>query len=410
MDNHDFVGLFDANDYDALEEEVNFILHKKCKLLPLLEDCKMRRIDFCINAELKNQEQVKAYIKTMKRANVPNHLNLYEVYDEKAKRTKPTKDDFPVYSENYVAISIYNKQRQMIKEQKEKKKVVFPPSEIDRAENIARIEIRYMEGKVSELKKKFNLKSIYDFMIFSGKIGDYLFSYYLSRIFNDGIICTLSEALKRIDMGEYKPESTELLKEFIRYANETRSVAETVYLYRKFLSKKEVNRMIWMLSNVETNYVTATTEVVKLFDNRYIPTPLELYEDCMQKQFCFKMFYNPIEKGIYNEDIHNRLEELKVDKTTIETEISKKSQFQEVKYTDDDILQTLTECKELIRQPTNPENRWFLNKVISKIVLYRDEVLIVLKTGLSVNDEFDTEIRATRKEIYDYGRRIKNAS
>ncbi len=116
-----------------------------------------------------------------------------------------------------------------------------------------------------------------------------------------------------------------------------------------------------------------------------------------------------IEKGIYNEDIHNRLEELKVDKATIETEISKKSQFQEVKYTDDDILQTLTECKELIRQPTNPENRWFLKKVISKIVLYRDEVLIVLKTGLSVNDEFDTEIRATRKEIYDYGRRIKNA-
>ena len=39
-----------------------------------------------------------------------------------------------------------------------------------------------------------------------------------------------------------------------------------------------------------------------------------------------------------------------------------------------------------------------------------DEVLIVLKTGLSVNDEFDTEIRATRKEIYDYGRSIKNAS
>ena len=279
MDNHDFVGLFDTNDYDALEGKVNFILKNKCKLLPLLEDCKMKRIDFCVNAALKNQEQVKAYIKTMKRANIPNHLNLYEVYDEKAKRTKPMKDDFTVYSENYVAISIYNKQRQMIKEQKDTKKVIFPQSEIDRAENIVRIEIRCMEGKVSELKKKFNLKSIYDFMIFSGKIGDYLFRYYLSRIFNEGIICTLSEALKRIDMGEYKPKNTELLKEFIRYANETRSVAEAVCLYREFLSKKEVNRIIWMLSNIETNYVTATTEVVKLFDYGYIPTPLELYED-----------------------------------------------------------------------------------------------------------------------------------
>ena len=136
-----------------------------------------------------------------------------------------------------------------------------------------------MEGKVSELKKKFNLKSIRDFMDSSQEIGDYLFRYYLSKICNDGIICTLSKALKRIDMGEYKPENTELLKEFIRYSNETRSVAEAICLYREFLSKKEVNRMIWMLSNIETNYVTATTEVVKLFDNGYIPTPLELYED-----------------------------------------------------------------------------------------------------------------------------------
>ena len=67
------------------------------------------------------------------------------------------------------------------------------------------------------------------------------------------------------------------------FPNETRSVAEAVCLYREFLSKKEVNRIIWMLSNIETNYVTATTEVVKLFDYGYIPTPLELYDDYMQK-------------------------------------------------------------------------------------------------------------------------------
>ncbi|MBE7032745.1 MAG: hypothetical protein E7406_00770 [Ruminococcaceae bacterium] len=279
MDNHDFVGLFDTNDYDLLEKEVNFILHNKCKLLPLLEDCKMRRIDFCINAELANQEQVKAYIKTMKRANIPPHLMLYEVYNEKSKRTKPMKDDFTVYNDNYIAVSIYNKQRQMIKEQKGKNKAIFPASEIERTEKIVRIEIRCMEGKVSELKKKFKLKSIQDFMDSSQQIGDYLFRYYLSRICNDGKICTLSEALKRIDMGEYKPDNTELLKEFIEYANNTRSVAGAISTYKKWMDKKAVNRMIWMLSNIETNYVTATSKAAKLFDQGYIPTPLELYED-----------------------------------------------------------------------------------------------------------------------------------
>ena len=280
MDNHDFVGLFDTQKYEKLEEKVNHLLHKKCNFLPALEECKIRRIDYCINAELGNQEQVKAYIKTVKRANIPNHLILYEVYDEKSKRTKPMKDDFTVYSENYVAISIYNKQRQMIKEQKEKKKVVFAQSEIDRAKNIVRIEIRCMEGKVSELKKKFNLKRISDFMKSSQEIGDYLFRYYLSRICNEGKICTLSEAMKRIDMGECKPENIELLKEFIEYSNHFRSDAKAVSMYRESSGKKEVNRIIWMLTNIDTNYVTVTNEVVKLFDSGYIPTPLELYEDC----------------------------------------------------------------------------------------------------------------------------------
>ena len=136
-----------------------------------------------------------------------------------------------------------------------------------------------MEGKVSELKKKFNLKSIRDFMESSQEIGDYLFRYYLSKICNDGIICTLSEALKRINMGEYKPENTELLKEFIEDANNMRSTANAISMYEQWMTKKAVNRMIWMLNNIETSYVTATTEVVKLFDYGYIPTPLELYED-----------------------------------------------------------------------------------------------------------------------------------
>lgn len=281
MDNHDFVGLFDTKKYETLEKKVDFLLHCKYNLLPTLEECKMRRIDYCINAELENQEQVKAYIKTMKRANIPSHLQLLEAYDKKSKRTKPMKDDFTVYNDSYIAVSIYNKQRQMIKEQKGANKDIFPESEIKRAENIVRIEIRCMEGKVSELKKKFNLKSIRDFMDSSHEIGDYLFRYYLSRICNYGKICTLSEALERIEMGEYNLKNTELLKEFIEYANNMRSVAVAISTYKKWMDKKEVTRMIWMLSNIETNYVTATSKAAKLFDQGYIPTPLELYEECV---------------------------------------------------------------------------------------------------------------------------------
>ena len=96
MDNHDFVGLFNTKNYMELEKAVNILLYCKCDILPFLEECTMRRIDYCFNAKLNSQEQVKAYIKTLKRANIPYHLKLFEAYDKKSKRTKPMKDDFTV--------------------------------------------------------------------------------------------------------------------------------------------------------------------------------------------------------------------------------------------------------------------------------------------------------------------------
>ena len=125
MENHNFVGLFDTNRYDELEKEVNKLLKEQSKHLPKLKVCNLRRIDFCINAKLDNQEQVKAYIKTMKRANVPAKLELYEEYDRVSKRKKPMKDDFTVWASDYVAISIYNKYAEM----KKQKRGVFPESD-----------------------------------------------------------------------------------------------------------------------------------------------------------------------------------------------------------------------------------------------------------------------------------------
>ena len=99
------------------------------------------------------------------------------------------------------------------------------------------------------------------------------------KICNDGKICTLSEALKRIDMSNYRSENLKVLKRFIEDSNKLRSAAKAITLYSEFCDKKEINKMIWMLTNIGTCYVTATTDVVKLFDRGYIPTPLELYED-----------------------------------------------------------------------------------------------------------------------------------
>ena len=274
MENDNFVGLFDTRNYDDLEEKVNELIKDKSNYLPKLKKCNLRRMDFCINAELERQEQVKAYIKTMKRANIPSKLELYEEYDKISKRKKPMKDDFTVWSSEYISISIYNKYAEM----KKQKKGTFPENEIQRSKNIVRMEIRCMEGKIQALKKKFGVKTIRQFMNSSDEIGMYLFRYYLTKMLGEGKIFTLKKTFERIDMSGYKAENIKMLKEFAETANTFRSAAEAVKIYKSTEGKKEVNRMIFMLNEIDTNYVTATNEAVKLFKNEYIPTPMELFE------------------------------------------------------------------------------------------------------------------------------------
>lgn len=228
MENDNYVELFDTNDYDKLEKRVNKLLKSKSKLLPKLKQCTLRRIDFCINAGLDNQEQVKAYIHTAKRGNVPKGMELFMMYDKTAKRYKPTKDDMTVINDEYIAVSIYNKYRQMKKEEKMK----YSDKDYERAQNIVRIEIRCDSAKIDVLNEKYGIATIEEFMSEADKIGDYLYRYYLPKIFNNGVVCTLKEAKKRIGMSEFKDENKELLTSFVEEVSSARSAAQILKIIR----------------------------------------------------------------------------------------------------------------------------------------------------------------------------------
>ena len=274
IENDNFVGLFNTENYNELEVAVDAILKEKSDYLPSLKKCKLKRLDFCINAKLENQKQVKSYIKTVKRANIPPKLDLYMEYDKTAKRMKPTRNDFTVEATDYVSVSIYNKYAEM----KQQKSGVFPKSETERSKNIVRIEIRCMQEKIATLKKKYNIDAISEFMKYGDKIGDYLYNYYLGKIFNSGGIYTLKEALKRVDMSEYKTKVISFLKEFLTDCNTSRSVADTIKTYKKIHGKEKVKKLIEQLDNIETSFVTVTAKDEKFFNNN-IPTPLELYNE-----------------------------------------------------------------------------------------------------------------------------------
>ena len=277
IENDNFVGLFNTKNYGVLKKKINKLLKDKSKHLPLIGDCKLSRLDFCINAEMENQEQVKAYIKMARRANIPQYLNQRLYYDKKAKRKKSYEDDMTVYNDDYIEISIYNKLRQMKKEEKK----IYSDKDFKAAENIVRIEIRCMKKKLKELKKKFNVNTIDNFMKKADKIGRYLYKHYLSEMFGTGEIFTLKKAKEQFLLGDLKPKNIEALNEFLEFANEMRSVNKAYEIYCKADGKKETRRVLNMFNYVDTSYVTMPSREAKLFKQEYIPAPLDLVADCL---------------------------------------------------------------------------------------------------------------------------------
>ena len=134
-----------------------------------------------------------------------------------------------------------------------------------------------------------------------------------------------------------------------------------------------------------------------------------MYAELLSVNEALKNITTAFEKGAYTDDIFERSEALQTRKLKIESEIERKKQVSRTILSDDDVNETIAKCKQLIRNPFKPENKAFIKFVLKRIEVEDNNVKIILNTGLSVNDDFDTVIEASRDEIYNYGRSVKNA-
>lgn len=134
-----------------------------------------------------------------------------------------------------------------------------------------------------------------------------------------------------------------------------------------------------------------------------------MYAELLSVNEALKNITTAIEKGAYTDDIFERSKALQTRKLKIKSEIERKKQVSRTILSDDDVNETIAKCKQLIRNPLKPENKAFIKFVLKRIEVEDNNVKIIFNTGLSVNDDFDTVIEASRDEIYNYGRSVKNA-
>jgi len=175
-------------------------------------------------------------------------------------------------------VSLYNKYAQMKEQEKD-----FP--DIKDAKNIVRIEIRCMKDKLEQIRKrkKFEALKLDDkvkgYMKHSDAIAEYLYHYYLEKMFGKGAFYTLPEARERIENSGFSKVNKNNMTEFIEYANTARSFNDAVCFYIECCGKSYVKNLLYFFDLIDTSPVTVTRDIAKSFDGQYIPHPIDLLDD-----------------------------------------------------------------------------------------------------------------------------------
>lgn len=278
-----YVGLFDCSKIKRLIDRADELLSSFSALLPGLRACSLSRLDFCTNLVLEDQQQVKAYIKLMRRGALPKGFSRKEYYDKTAKRKKPLRDDFTICRKANMELSIYNKYRQMKKEMERNKKLDFP--DIEQAKNIVRIELRCLPGKLSQLRKKYKLQHWTELFDRAGEIGAYLYEFYLPKLFGRGDFYTLKELRDRIAISGFSHKEREGMLEFVEEATVCRSLDTAKGCLYGTCFNGKMKRLLYKFDLIAASPVAVPREERKRFPpEEPIPNPLALLQEAWARE------------------------------------------------------------------------------------------------------------------------------
>jgi hypothetical protein len=231
MDENNYVGIFNSDDdVDQMVYMVDRYLNSYSKELPEFNDCKLKRVDYCHNIKLNNDEETKQYLKLLKRCMVPTGFEFEKFYDKTAKRSVVSNNGLWLKN-NSVTISIYNKKHQL-----EIQKRNYYGDIMD-ANGIVRFEIQCKKGKIKKLMQKYDTYNIQDFLNITNEISIDVFGHYFSKMYGTGDILTLAGAERVIKKNKFREETEQLMLELLKntatYSNLEKSCREFEDKYGK---------------------------------------------------------------------------------------------------------------------------------------------------------------------------------
>lgn len=177
-------------------------------------------------------------------------------------------------------------------------------------------------------------------------------------------------------------------------------------------NNKEINRgyiEAYVLDVIRSTFgVKKSVEKMIKKVNRYIDKNMEHInkqiasstDELMELNQKIDNVMSMITGGMSYDEIYETMDKLQAEKSTVLMRIEKLSATISHTYDDNDIDDIMSQCKTCLSSPSSVDGRLFFKRVLKNILVYRDYVEINLRTGLGVNDNFDTTLTIDRKEIY----------
>lgn len=304
-ENYDKTDLLKQQDIENKDIELAFnkIIQELNIGLPLYENWKVNRIDYCVNIKT---PYVKEYINILNKSDMPSNLTYPS--GESGNYSKSKDSFYLVKKQNHkkkftqnVRINFYNKQEQLKNAQKQGKQITA--EQIVAAKNILRLEVQCFKSKTEYLKSKYSMttKNIYHFL--NAEISHDVILNALSKIVRVGDYRRKSKAIELIDKRNGHSSTNNILKQIV---NDVAVQHNAVYKVReKYIEegmKKETFRSYLKdLDKINVNPVTIPDNL-KLEGKRYDEGLTDLIT-LFEKAFSESYYDRKIEVDIVEDEV-----------------------------------------------------------------------------------------------------------
>lgn len=225
-DDHPFTYIADQEDLD----NITVYLDKMITELELGLEIHMfvvHRIDLCANIKLGSRDEVKTYMRLMKKGAYAYNGKRKMEYSETQRKKVPTKNSFTISGKSF-EFTVYDKYMQMSSSD-----MKYSKEDLEHAATQIRIELRVKRNKWKSMEEKYNIYSLGSIIKKIGEVSRVELVRYITKTYGVGSFVKFNYAKNVINMSSYHNKTKNVMIEFMEKASkENLEAAKDMYYDR----------------------------------------------------------------------------------------------------------------------------------------------------------------------------------